>query len=115
MDAGLDYRAWIPRKLKQELRKVLAKAHAIGWGVVAYVEFNYIIFLCFWGIINFNVALALCLGLSVPKSGPLHGCAGSGIVVFFGLFGLLGIFYGVVYKSCQTSITVQVILAKGFW
>lgn len=101
MDPGLDYWAWIPRKLKQELRKDPTKAHALGWGLVAYVEFNYIMFLFFWGIITFDFALALCLGLTVPKSGPLHGSVGSGIAVFFGPFGLLGLFYGAVYNLAK--------------
>jgi hypothetical protein len=101
MDDGLDYWSWIPRKLKQDLRKEPTMAHAVGWGLLAYVEFNYITFLFHWGILTFVIAICLCLGLTIPKSGPLHGSVGSAIAVFFGPFGILGIFYGVVYNFAK--------------
>jgi hypothetical protein len=103
MDDGPNYWSWIPRKLRQELSKDPDKAHAFGWGLLAYVEFNYITFLFHWGILTLVVAICLCLGLVVPKSGPgpLHGSVGSAIAVFFSPFGLLGIYYGVVYNFAK--------------
>jgi hypothetical protein len=83
------------------LRKSPKTAHAVGWGLLAYVEFNYITFLFYWVILTFVVAICLSLGLSVPKSAQLHGSVGSAIALFFGPFALLGIFYTVVYNFAK--------------
>jgi hypothetical protein len=71
MDPGLDYWAWIPHKLRQELRKEPNQSHALVWGLLVYIEFNYVTFLYFWGLFTFCFALILCLALSVRKVGTV--------------------------------------------
>jgi len=71
MDVDLDYWAWIPRKLKQELTRKPTEAHALGWALVAYVEFNYLSFLLSWGIVASVISLSLILGLYLPKKARL--------------------------------------------
>lgn len=101
MDDDTNYWEWIPRKLKQELRKKHGETDALGWGLIFHVQFSYTTFLIVWGIVTLGISLTLCLGLFLPRRAPLHGNVSAAIAVFFGPFGILGLVYTVVYNYAR--------------
>jgi hypothetical protein len=101
MDEDTNYWEWIPRKLKQELKRKGGDADAPGWGLVLHVEFSYVTFLFIWGVVTLCISLILSLGLCVPKKAPLHGSVGAAIAIFFGPFGVLGLMFTAVYNYAK--------------